>query len=76
MIRLGIEYGLVAALDGACPPDVWLSWSKLWAVIWSRSWSAELSRLEKRGLALFRQEVIADRVLAASLRILRSMEPD
>ena len=73
MIRLGIEYGLVAALDSSCPDKAWSSWSKLWAMIWANSWCLELSRSERCGLALFHPEVIADRVLATSLRIIRSM---
>lgn len=76
MIRLGIEYGLVAALDGACPDGAWLNWSKLWAMIWANSWCMELSRSERDGLTLFRPEVISDRVLATSLRIIRSMGPE
>lgn len=73
MIRLGIEYGLMAAMDGPCSQEEWLNWSKLWAMIWANSWCMELSRTEREGLTLFRPEVIGDRVLATSLRIMRSV---
>lgn len=73
MIRLGIEYGLVAALDGTCPEEAWVNWSKLWAMIWANSWCMELARSERGGLALLRPEVISDRALATALRIIRSM---
>lgn len=76
MIRLGIIYGLEVAMDGPHSAEVWSSWSKLWAMIWANSWCMELARSERGGLALFKPEVIADRVLATSLRIIRSMHPD
>lgn len=76
MIRLGIEYGLIAALDGTCPEEAWLNWGKLWAMIWANSWCLEQTRSEKGGIALFRPEIISDRVLATSLRIVRSMHSE
>ena len=73
MIALGLNAGLEIHPRHLLNESEWNNWAQLWAMIWTQSWMKQREEMQAENITPLRPEALADRVLAAAVRLIKSL---